>query len=149
VTYEDYPDTYNSKSCRGNYSEKYGSSGDSAFQIAQLPTGDAIGETLGKEYLQFSVGMRVTPTMVKYLKKNGINEVLTAPRAPVVDFVMKPITGIPKLHPDWMARMAHQGIKPTILRAAHTGEESKIHGTHPVPAYAFGVEFGQGEGGRY
>jgi hypothetical protein len=29
------------------------------------------------------------------------------------------------------------------------GDVSNIHGTHPVPAYVFGAEFGKGEKGRY
>jgi hypothetical protein len=40
-------------------------------------------------------------------------------------------------------------LKTTLQQAAHFGEVTDIHGTHPVPAYVFGVEFGQGEKGRY
>lgn len=115
----------------------------------QLPLKEALGETLGREYLHYSVGMRVTPRVIRDLRAQGIREVRIAPRAPAVEFVMKSATNVPKMHPDWIARMAHQGLKPSVLRAAHTAEYSRIHGTHPVPAYAFGVEFGQGESGRY
>jgi DNA-directed RNA polymerase subunit beta' len=118
-------------------------------KVKQLPLREALGETLGKEYYQYSVGTRVTPNVVKGLRKEGIKEVLIAPRAPQVEFVMKSATNVPKMHKDWIARMAHQGLKPAVLQAAHTGEYSDLHGTHPVPAYAYGVEFGQGESGRY
>jgi len=117
--------------------------------VKQLPLREALGETLGREYHQYAVGTRVTPTVVTALQRDGIKEVLTAPRAPSVEFVMKSATNVPKMHEDWMARMAHQGLKPSVLRAAHTGEISRLHGTHPVPAYIAGTEFGQGEGGRY
>lgn len=122
---------------------------DLGSRSKQVPVSEALGETLGKPYLEFSVGSRVTPLMVKMLKANNIREVYIAPRAPEVEFVMKSATNIPKMNPDWLARMAHQGLKPSILRAAHTGETADIHGTHPIPAYVHGVEFGQGEKGKY
>lgn len=110
---------------------------------------DSLGETLGKEYFQFAAGMRVTPPMIDFLRKQKVKEVLIAPRAPEVEFVMKSATMAPRLHPDWLARMSHQGLKTTIQQAAQMGEKSDIHGTHPVPAYTYGVEFGQGTKGRY
>jgi hypothetical protein len=110
---------------------------------------DALGETLGKEYFQFAVGMRITAPMIEFLKKQKVKEVVIAPRAPEVEFVMKSATMAPKFHHDWLARMAHQGLKTTMQQAAQTGEKSNIHGTHPVPAYTYGAEFGQGEKGRY
>jgi hypothetical protein len=114
-----------------------------------MPLEEALGETLGQAYLHFYVGTRVTKQMQDYLKQKGIKEVLIAPRAPEVEFVMKPATRAPLLHPDWMARLAHRSLKSTIMQASHYGETSNIHGTNPIPAYVAGVEFGQGEKGRY
>jgi DNA-directed RNA polymerase subunit beta' len=110
---------------------------------------DALGEVLGKEYFQYSVGTRVTPATIAFLKSQKVKEVWIAPRAPSIEFVMKPATSAPKYNPDWLARMSHQGLKETIQRAATQGDVSNIHGTHPVPAYAYGAEFGEGEEGRY
>lgn len=118
-------------------------------RVKKVPLSESLGETLGKEYYQYSVGMRVTPQVIRNLKNQGVHEVFIAPRAPSVEFTMKSATNIPKMHPDWLARMAHQGLRASIQQAAHTGQKARLHGTHPVPAYAFGVEFGQGEGGRY
>jgi DNA-directed RNA polymerase subunit beta' len=110
---------------------------------------DSLGDTLGKEYFQFAAGMRVTPPMIEFLKQQKVKEVVISPRAPEVEFVMKSATMAPRMHADWLARMAHQGLKTTMQQAAQTGEKSNLHGTHPVPAYTYGVEFGQGEKGRY
>lgn len=122
---------------------------DLGSQTYQAPLKDAIGQTLGKEYYQYAAGTRVTPSVARELRKQKVQNVLIAPRAPDVEFVMKSATNVPKMHEDWIARMAHQSLKPSILRAAHTGEISRLHGTHPVPAYIYGVEFGEGKGGRY
>jgi DNA-directed RNA polymerase subunit beta' len=114
-----------------------------------MPLAEAEGETLGKAYFHFYTGTRVTPEITAYLKQQGIKEVVIAPRAPEVEFVMKPATRAPLLHPDWMARLAHRNLKTTVMQATHFGESSDIHGTHPVPAYITGVEFGEGTKGKY
>lgn len=43
---------------------------------------------------------------------------------------------------DWMARLQHERIPASIQRAAALGEKSSVHGLHPVPAAAYGAEFG-------
>jgi DNA-directed RNA polymerase subunit beta' len=117
--------------------------------VKQVPLSAAEGETLGKEYFHFSVGARILPSTVQFLKSHGIKEVFIAPRAPEVEFVMKPATRAPLFNPDWMARLSHRNLKVTLQQAAHFGEVSDIHGSHPVPAYVLGTEFGQGEKGKY
>lgn len=115
----------------------------------EVPINEALGKTLGKDYFHFSTGLRVTPEVVQFLRKEGIKNVLIAPRAPEVEFVMKAATRTPLLNPDWMARLAHRNLKATLLQAAHFGDKSDVRGVHPVPAYVMGVDFGRGEGGRY
>ena len=117
--------------------------------IKQVALSQSLGETLGKEYFHFSVGMRVSASMIDFLRSHGIKEVFVAPRAPKVEFVMKPATRAPLYNPDWMARLAHRNLKSTLQQAAHFGEISNIHGTSPVPAYVLGTEFGKGERGKY
>jgi hypothetical protein len=118
--------------------------------IKTLPLHEALGEPLGKEYFHYSAGMRVTPQMVKYFKGQKVDEVVVAPRAPQVQFIMKPATTAPLLDPDWMARLAHRDLKSSVLQAAHFGETTDVHGTSPVPAYALSsTEFGKGPKGRY
>jgi len=115
----------------------------------EVPLSEALGQTLGKDYFHFSTGLRVTPEVVRFLRKEGVKTVLIAPRAPKVDFVMKAATRAPLLNPDWMARLAHRNLKATLLQAAHYGDKSDVRGVHPVPAYVMGVDFGKGEEGRY
>lgn len=45
---------------------------------------------------------------------------------------------------DWMARLQFQSLKKTITEAAAHGWASDIHGLHPIPAMAYGAEFGKG-----
>lgn len=115
----------------------------------EVPLSDALGKTLGKDYFHFSTGLRVTPQVAAFLRKEGVKTVQIAPRAPEVEFVMKAATRAPLLNPDWMARLAHRNLKATLLQAAHYGDKSDVRGVHPVPAYVMGVDFGKGEQGRY
>ena len=118
--------------------------------VKTMSLSDALGEPLGKEYFHYSAGMRVTPAVVKFLKSQKVDEVVIAPHAPQVQFVMKPATTAPLLDPDWMARLAHRDLKSSVLQAAQFGETTDIHGTSPIPAYALSsTEFGKGPGGRY
>lgn len=45
---------------------------------------------------------------------------------------------------DWLARLNFRRLKETIMEGAAKGWKTNLHGTHPVPAYAYGAEFGEG-----
>jgi len=116
---------------------------------ARVQVDDAVGKRLGQEVLHHTVGTPVTPALARDLKAHGVAEVYVNRSMPPVEFVMKPFTMNPLLEKDWMARLAHRYLKSTIQEAAHFGETADIHGTHPVPAYAFGAELHHGAGGAF
>jgi hypothetical protein len=105
-----------------------------AKQATTKKTSDAVGETLGNNALHYTAGTRVTPAIAQDLRKHGITQV---------------ISRTPLLNPDWLAKLGHRNLKNVILEGATFGEPSTIHGTHPVPAFVFGEEFGAGPTGRY
>lgn len=115
----------------------------------RLRTDEAVGRRLGGEVLHHTVGTPVTPALARELREAGVHEVPVARRMPSVEFVMRPFTMNPLLDRDWMARLAHRYLKGSIQDAAHIGDESDLHGTHPVPAYAYGAEMRHGPGGTY
>lgn len=45
---------------------------------------------------------------------------------------------------DWMARLNFRRLKDTLMQGASKGWKTNIHGTNPIPAYAFGSQFGKG-----
>jgi DNA-directed RNA polymerase subunit beta' len=113
------------------------------------PLKKAQGRVLARGYLHHAAGTQLTPEISKELSKNGIKAVQIARNPPKVSFVMQPVTSNPLLNPNWLARLGHRNLKATALEAAHFGEKADIHGTHPVPGFAYGAEFGKGPGGRY
>ena len=90
-----------------------------------------------------------TKSLADNLERVGVKRVSVHRGIPNVEFVMKPFAMNPLLSPDWMARLSHRYLKGSIQQAVHFGETSDIHGTHPVPAYAFGAELRNGPGGTF
>lgn len=129
-----------------HYHQFQNSIGKSAKDV---PLDKAEGQALAGDVLHFTAGTVVTPSIVRTLKSQGVQMVPISPTAPRVEFVMKPLTRNPLFNPDWMARLAHRYLKDSLIRGAHFNEQSNLHGTHPVPAYAYGAEFGEGPQGRY
>lgn len=120
-----------------------------AKDTIELPIKSATGRRLGREVLHHTVGTLITPNLARTLEANGIHSVHVAKSMPRIEFVMKPFTMNPLLDRDWMARLSHRYLKQSIGEAAHTGDVSDIHTTHPIPAYVYGAEFGHNEGGRF
>lgn len=120
-----------------------------AADTRDTPTKDAAGQVLAKSYMHHTAGTTVTPEVAKELSKGGVKVVSTSKAPPEISFFMRPFSRNPLLNPDWMARLGHRYLKESILEGVHTGQFSDIHGTHPVPAYVYGREFGQGSKGRY
>lgn len=117
--------------------------------VQSVPIDEAVGLSLAQEIYHHTVGTKVTPTLVRALRAKGVKEILVNKSVPQVEFVMKPLAQNPLLHPDWMGRLAHRFLKGTIQQAAQMGETADIHGTHPVPAYAYGAELRHGPEGTY
>jgi DNA-directed RNA polymerase subunit beta' len=120
-----------------------------AKDVERVPVQEAVGRLLGQEVFHYTFGTRVTPSLVKELTSRGVKEVLVGRKVPNVEHVMKPLATNPLLDTDWMALLAHRGLKGTISRAASEGLYSDIHGTHPVPGYAYGSELRRGLDGTY
>ena len=113
------------------------------------PLSAAAGQILGAEALHYTAGTHLTQAVLDDLKTHGVTQVHVSMGGPRADFIMKPLARNPLFNPDWLARMAHRYLGDSLMRGAHTGEVSDLHGLHPVPAYSAGAEFGQGEDGKY
>ena len=60
--------------------------------------------------------------------------------------LLKGINMLPlEMSEDWVAHLNFQRLTSTIQQGAAEGWKSNIHGFHPIPAVALGVEFGKGQ----
>lgn len=120
-----------------------------AKNIEEVPLSKAEGRNLGQSVLQHVAGTPITPNILRDLKRAGITKVKVTMRAPKVSPIMAPATRNPLLNPDFVVRLGHRYLKQSLLDAAHKGQSTNIHGTHPVPGIVFSSEFGEGVSGKY
>lgn len=114
------------------------------------PVDKAVDQTLAADYLHYTAGTLVTPFVRDTLKRGGITEVRTSTdKSPTFQSVFSPLTRAPLNNPDWMARLNHRWLKDSIMSGAQFGQVTDVHGVNPIPALAYGKEFGKGKDGKY
>jgi DNA-directed RNA polymerase subunit beta' len=116
----------------------------------EMPVGGSLlGEYLADDVLHYTAGTRVNSSVLADLTRNHIETVPVTDKEPKHTPVVAPMSRVPLYNPDWMQRLNHRLIKDSLLTAAHFGQESSVHSLNPMPAYAYGAEFGQGKGPGY
>ena len=107
---------------------------------------DAVGFKLSKDYDQIRAGTEVDRDIIKQLRRKG-NKVVQIKKRPIrYEPILKPIGWLPQFKNDWISRLNQKRLKDVIQDEAAYGSEANIHGPDPIPAYAYGGEFGMGKG---
>lgn len=108
-----------------------------------LPIERAKGRYLEQPVLHYSIGTPVRPSVIKMLKKYGVQHVDVHHEAP--PFEPEMIRGLYSVQndEDWMTRMYGSGLKDSLLDSAHRGRMSDPDGTSFVPSLAQSVNFGK------
>lgn len=99
---------------------------------------------LEKPVLHYTIGTRITPSVIKTLKDYGVKNVLAHHDAP--PFEPEMVRGMAHVSkdPDWGTRLLGGYNKDSLLEAARRGGVSYTKGTSYVPALAFGdPDFGE------
>ena len=109
----------------------------------QVAVDKAVGQYLEAPVLHYTIGTRVTPSMVKMLKRRGYSDVLVNKTAPGVVPHMVSVVDSPAYSGDWMARLGTSYLKDRLLEDAQHGAHSELHSTNPIPSLAKGVELGR------
>lgn len=103
---------------------------------------------LEKPILHYSIGTRITPSVVKDLDEAGFKEVIVhknpPPFKPTMTRAMMSLIG----DRDWMVQLGGFNLKKTFLDNVQRGSTSNIHGTSWIPALATG-EISKGPKGTY
>ena len=110
----------------------------------ESPVTLAQGKYLARNYLHHTIGSKVGLQLAEDLKKANINKVMVTDRPPLFNPVVTSIDRVPLQQEDFLARMASSRVTDSMLRAAHEGQSSSINNTiNPIPAYAWGTDFGK------
>lgn len=102
------------------------------------------GYYLEKPVLHYTIGTRITPSVIKTLNDYGVKNVIAHKEAP--PFEPEMVRGMAHVSkdPDWGTRLLGGYNKDSLLEAARRGGVSYTKGTSYVPALAFGdPEFGE------
>lgn len=96
-----------------------------------------------KPVLHYTIGTRITPSVVSTLEKHGVKAVQAHAEAP--PFQSEMIRGMANVaqDPDWMTRMLGSYQKDSLLEGTRRGATSDTTGTSYVPALAEGSNFGR------
>lgn len=112
----------------------------------RLQPRQAVGKYLEAPVLHYTIGTKITPSMVKDFDEFGVREIVAHDQEP--PFQPEMIRAMASLQhdPDWMTRMYGSNLKKGLTTAVHRGGTSEDLGTSFVPSLAKGVNFGRQPG---
>lgn len=99
------------------------------------------GRYLEQPVLHYTIGTRITPSVVARLQKHKVGKIVTHHEPPPFQSEMIRATDLLKSDPDWMTRQIGTGLEKGLLDATHRGLESDEQGSSFVPARARAVDF--------
>ena len=106
------------------------------------PTVAVKGKYLEQPVLHYTIGTRITPSVINTLKKFKVDRIMVNDTHPDVTPFMERIEDSNAEKKDWMARLGTTYLKSRLQEDVARGAESHLHSTEPYPGIAKGVEFG-------
>ena len=106
------------------------------------PTVASIGKYLEQPVLHYTIGTKITPSVINTLKKFKGDKMMVNDTQPEVTPFMERIEDSNAEKPDWMARLGTTYLKSRLQEDVARGAKSYLHSTEPYPGIAKGVEFG-------
>ena len=113
-----------------------------------VKTGDAVGKYLEQPALHHTIGTRLTNKMATELSDFGVDKVRVHERPVAFTPQMTRLRTAAHYGKDWLAKLHGTYLKSNLLSDVQSVSESNIHGTHPIPAIAYGVELGESKPGK-
>lgn len=108
----------------------------------ELKPSDAKGMYLEQPVLHYTIGTRITPSVINTLSKFGKDRIFANANKPNITPFMQRVEDSNAVRDDWMARLGTTYLKDRLVEDAQRGAESRLHTTEPHPGLAKGVEFG-------
>lgn len=102
----------------------------------------AQGMFLEQPVLHYTIGTRITPSVIKTLSSYGKDKIFANPNRPDATPFMQRVEDSNAVRDDWMARLGTTYLKDRIVEDAQVGAVSHLHTTEPLPGLAKGTEFG-------
>lgn len=109
----------------------------------KVPAAKAGGKYLASGALHYTVGTRLSPSMIKRLENAGFGEVEVTDEPPEFETSMTRLRSAAHDQDDWLAQMHTSYLKSNIADSATRGLDTNVEAnTHFAPRLAVGVGFG-------
>jgi hypothetical protein len=103
----------------------------------------AYGKYMEKPELHYTIGTRVTTSVIQHLKEHHIESVLVNDHPPHFEPTMVRLVDIPEHHDDWMHVLNSTNLAKRFVNMVNKGSTSDVKGPSPIPGLAYGVDFGK------
>lgn len=109
----------------------------------QLRLDFAYGKYLEKPELHYTIGTKITTSVINHLKEHEIESVLANDNPPNFEPAMVRLVDIPEHHDDWMHVLNSTNLAKRFVNMVNKGATSDTKGSSPIPGLAYGVGFGE------
>ena len=103
----------------------------------------AYGKYLEKPELHYTIGSKITSSVIEELKNNQVESVLVHDEHPNFEPVMVRLVDVPEHHDDWMHVLNSTNLAKRFINMVNKGSTSDTKGPSPIPGLAYGVGFGK------
>ena len=93
--------------------------------------------------LHYTIGTRLTSSMLNNLKKHGVEYLTVHDESPGFEPEMQRLLDVPAHEHDWMHALYSTNLERRLIKAVNTGASSSITGPSPIPGLAYAVGFGK------
>ena len=107
----------------------------------KVRTDAANGMYLEAPELHYTIGTKLSTSMLDKLKKHGIDYVTVHEESPGFEPEMFRLLETPAHSHDWMHALYSTNLERRLVKAVNTGASSDISGPSPVPGLAYAVGF--------
>jgi DNA-directed RNA polymerase subunit beta' len=110
--------------------------------LGKMPVSKALGHAIKESIAGLKPGDIIDEKATVMLGRAGRDSVEVGNKPIRHEAFLSGIQRIPVLRDDWMGQMGYRDIADALVGGAATLSESDLHGYSPVPAFAYGAEFG-------
>lgn len=97
---------------------------------------------LEQPVLHYTIGTRITKSIIENLKKNKIDSITVHKENPGFAPKMHRLLDVPMHEEDWMHQLYSTNLEKRLVTAVNTGMQSSIKGPSPIAGLAYGLGFG-------
>jgi DNA-directed RNA polymerase subunit beta' len=113
-----------------------------------VPIEESLGFKLAESAGGLRAGHEMTPEDISRL--SATVKTVKIQKDPIVHApLLKSVRNLPLLRKDWMAALGYQQLQRALTTGASQGWSTNTSDYHPIPAFAYGAEFGKGKEGKY